>query len=810
MWYEERRIPQADLTWHRWHRVRIRVLPLVACLGLLALLASAAGLARGAASGTVVGATVLTSTSIDVSGCSGAATTFGIVPSATTVVTGADCAIGFGSSNAVAQLRTRQLDTLGDAMERTTNQSELVQSALVWNDADPLPDGSKLFLAGTPAFNTEKAPIAASTDGGVTWTIGDVGVTGRATAISAGSSSRLWAGGTFGIRRSVDGGSSWNSQATVAGFNSANQVVAIDDNVVWANGNNRIIRTANGGASWSTTLTIVSPLNLAAFDALDATHAVAGGFDAYTGATMLWLTSDGGATWTDVSGALPASVAISDLEWTSTNVLWVKANSGTWRSIDGAASFVQRRGGDNAQRFDARSDTDVIVADSNGNVAYTSDGGATWTARSLTQTGVSHIGTIEWHAPGDILAAGQSEMTTRSSDGGSTWGVVNAGKPFWQAVARGSGSGNDAWIVGRFGRAAHTLDAGATWDWIGTIPGMGSANDVVVADELVVVVGAGGLISTTSDGGATWVARTSGTTQSFNAVTTADGDVIIAAATAGVLRRSTDGGVTWSAVTSGTASSIGDISTGDDQTFVGTISGAAVVVSTDRGVTWTTRATGASFGLTGVSVASDHSIWVTTTRAQPSNAEVWRSIDDGVTWTRLTDPIGGGFFRVPTALSKDVAWVLSEVWIFRTTDGGATWTQISTTRPQNHVIRLVALDQNRAVGVGTSNVVMRVVPTNSLPDVNGTTNTLGTGSTAFGACLRSGASLTPTWTDAGGTCSSAVNANWNDIPISWDQIATTTGTGINSTANLRWGMRTGPAQPPGAYIAQVEFGVIAP
>lgn len=798
--------------------MRIRRVPLVACLGLLALFAGAlmfaGGLASGAASSTVVGANVLTSTSIDVSGCGGAATAFGVVPSATTVVTGADCAIGFGSSNAVAQLRTRQLDTLGDAMERTTNQSELVQSAIVWNSIARTPSSAKLFLVGTPAFTTQNAPVAVSTDLGATWTTSTLGVVGNAVDASAGSESRIWVGGTFGIRRSNDGGATWSAQTVPAGATNVGGVDAIDDNVAWALGGSKMIRTLDGGTTWNSVYTFVSPQSPMGLDALDANRAIAVGVEAPTTTGVVKITTDGGATWTDIASnpGLPAQSWYMDAAWTSPNVLWLKSSFGTWRSTDTGATWTQVRGPDSSSRIDARSDTEAAIAETYGGMAVTTDGGATWTTRTSAQTGMSQLARSSFATASVIVAAGQSEQVVRSADTGSTWTAIDPGKPLWESAARGTASGNDVWIVGRAGRAGHTFDAGASWAWLGTIPGMSTGEDVVVNDTIVTAVGSGGVIRTTSDGGATWQAPASGTTQTFNSVASATGDVILAVGGGGVIRRSIDHGASWTTVPSGTGASLVEVSTSDDQVFaIVRSSSKSVLVSTDRGLTWTDRpVTGAGFNLTGVSIAADGSMWVSTGRTQPALAEMWKSVDNGVTWTRLADPAGGGSLWAPNAQSSNVAWVLSEVWIYRTTDGGATWTQISSTRPQNQLVRLLALDQNRAVGVGPSNVVMRVVPTNSLPDVNGTTNTLGSGSTAFGACLRSGVSLTPTWTDAGGTCSSAVTAHWNDIPISWDPIASTTGTGVSATANLRWGMRTGPAQPPGAYIAQVEFGVIAP
>jgi uncharacterized delta-60 repeat protein len=79
-----------------------------------------------ASAGSTVGATVLSSTSVDPAGCLGGtpnATSFGTVPVLTSIVTSNDCAVQFGSSNNTATLRIRQNDQRGVAMSQPSNGS---------------------------------------------------------------------------------------------------------------------------------------------------------------------------------------------------------------------------------------------------------------------------------------------------------------------------------------------------------------------------------------------------------------------------------------------------------------------------------------------------------------------------------------------------------------------------------------------------------------------------------------------------------------------------------------------------------------
>jgi uncharacterized delta-60 repeat protein len=87
----------------------------------VALLAASARCtpARGASSSTIVGATVPSATSLDVAGCPPGVigtTHFGVVTPGSSVVTGADCVVQFGSSNDSSQLRVVQADRSGAGM----------------------------------------------------------------------------------------------------------------------------------------------------------------------------------------------------------------------------------------------------------------------------------------------------------------------------------------------------------------------------------------------------------------------------------------------------------------------------------------------------------------------------------------------------------------------------------------------------------------------------------------------------------------------------------------------------------------------
>jgi uncharacterized delta-60 repeat protein len=95
-----------------------RVLLVASMIAIAAGTASSSPV-RAASASSVVGATVLSSTDLQTTLCRPATagrTSFGAVPTSTSIVTTNDCRVSFGSSNSIARLRVRQADQTGVAL----------------------------------------------------------------------------------------------------------------------------------------------------------------------------------------------------------------------------------------------------------------------------------------------------------------------------------------------------------------------------------------------------------------------------------------------------------------------------------------------------------------------------------------------------------------------------------------------------------------------------------------------------------------------------------------------------------------------
>lgn len=180
-----------------------------------------------------------------------------------------------------------------------------------------------------------------------------------------------------------------------------------------------------------------------------------------------------------------------------------------------------------------------------------------------------------------------------SSDGGATW-VARTSLTSGTWVSLSYDVLNNLWIALRINGLQPSVSSnnGTSWTMIATMPTSASK---IVADAngvwLASPQNTSTSISRSTDNGVTWTAVTTGTTAIHGAIATDDKGVWCVA-TGSTIRRSADGGLTW--VTQFTASSTQN-AISNDRNGVWLISGLTsnsnTYKSVDNGLTWTLLAT---------------------------------------------------------------------------------------------------------------------------------------------------------------------------------------------------------------------------
>lgn len=308
-------------------------------------------------------------------------------------------------------------------------------------------------------------------------------------------------------RRTTDGGATWQSGTMPAG-SWVYDVDFIDSNNGWGVGDS-VVHTTDGGLTWGTVnLPNQRYLPLWTVDFIDSTHGLAGG-DVLNFDTYIIGTSDAGATWTDWSNGTNAETL--DLSAVDSSHVWA------------------------SHAF--------------GKVSRTSDGGAHWETRKLSDPyAVMH--SIDM---ADLLngwTVGQNEEYARiyhTTNGGASW--QRQFDDFdTRLFAVDAISAQTAFAVGGFGNtrvAERTTDGGITWQMMNIPTNDAFFQDVYFVNSTTGWITGNTSIAKTTDGGNTWAAQTTPFNYGFPGIHFSDPMNGWAGGWYGILLRTTNGGATW-------------------------------------------------------------------------------------------------------------------------------------------------------------------------------------------------------------------------------------------------------------------------
>ncbi len=416
-------------------------------------------------------------------------------------------------------------------------------------------------------------------------------------------------------------------------------------------------------------------------------------------------TTDGGVNWTSVA---PGAARLDAVHFVSGSVGWV-AGDGIWRTTDAGQAWTRT----STASVHALAFPDALsgwAAATDGRVLRTSDGGQTWT-QAVQFAGAPALDDVHALAGGLVWACGSGGALFASADSGANWTAVATGTTAdltavhftsatrgwiaagaqirattdggttWSVQANPSGeviedlfflTDQRGWACGRAGARLSTTDGGANWS-----PAGGAAIDLAAlefADFLRgYAVGAAGTVVRTEDGGANWTTVAGGSPVAVPVVrglSAVDADRAWATTTSDAILRTTDGGDTWTPVPVGVnfqwrdvhfVDALNGYACGEKQAFF-----PAIAWTHDGGLSWNSVYYSMMVDFNAVVALSPTTALVT------GSTFVWRTTNGGASWPSVT-PLPYGTYHGMDFVDANTGWIAGSQ-IFRTDNGGATWT----------------------------------------------------------------------------------------------------------------------------------------
>ena len=505
----------------------------------------------------------------------------------------------------------------------------------------------------------------------------------------------LYAGGST-VFRSVDGGATWRHAgrglppATPFDF-APPYTLAVSGGVVYA-GSTEIWRSVDGGASWQRTAQPSGvPSWARSISALVADPRQPGRVWA-AGSWSIWLTDDGGAHWTEKKSG------ISTLTYLSVGALaldpqdgrlWAATRFGVFTATGDAQRWTKAseglKGGAVAA-LAADPTSDVVLAGNFGGL-WRREGNGPW-VRRLPQVAYEIVfrGSRAYAAVRDEV--GFVSQVLHSEDQGRTWTASTQQPDRFVLALAGSSAGVHAGTRTSDGAGGiyRSLDDGVTWQ--PSRSGLTNLYTEVVAtvpDDGGLLFAAGdSQLSRSRDEGETWEVLHRPNSEPIAALVVEPGDpdvLYVAARFSASVFRSEDGGDSW--VPTASLPHVTVLRTDRrGPRSLWALSGEALHHTTNGGGSWqrVTLPTGRYLFFRDLQVdpGAPATLWLAGSDSRAGAPRLFRSTDGGQTWTRRdTGLLGTSVASVALdAKTPGAVYAGTDAGLFRSTDAGQTWTRL--------------------------------------------------------------------------------------------------------------------------------------
>lgn len=414
----------------------------------------------------------------------------------------------------------------------------------------------------------------------------------------------------------------------------------------------------------------------------------------------LYKTTNGGALWTSISGILTETLEIKGLGISHQNgsLLYAGTSAGCYRSLDGGGSWERESSSLDIRSLAVSPENDqTVFAGTSAGVYKSEDAGLSWIQTLALPT----VNVLKF-APGQpekLYALGY--QLGISADSGETWSTSSSwGETYPHDLAIDPGNALCLYVLNTYG-LYKTTDGGIRWDKLTNYLAWSIAVNPADSSELYL-----GYLSSdpenffcntqrSSDGGQSWPLFALDRFRMLFDPT--NPDVIYAVAWKKGIFKSTDGGLTWVFSSSGIgklpAGPLLAVAPAESSSYNRTQSTAAAVYvgcprgvlkSTDGAVSWQEGSTGVGNnnikGVDAGNAGGNDLLAGTETFVEGmgfSPGGVFRSDDGGATWTGLNENLSSKdvrrVIRVPSAPTETL-YAATAGGVFVSADGGANWT----------------------------------------------------------------------------------------------------------------------------------------
>lgn len=382
--------------------------------------------------------------------------------------------------------------------------------------------------------------------------------------------------------------------------------------------------------------------------------------------------TDYGETWQPVNTGLPENISANELKESGGVVYASLSEFGLYKSEDMGDNWSSINSGIeeiNIYKIGINNN-EIYAGNVNGGVFYSSDGGTSWVDKG-NELATLQVQSFTFHND-EIYAAVYDKLYKSSNKGDS-----------WQEVTINNLNANGIQAIGSFNNTIYlttapdlliSSDNGSTWDKVNPFDFNYIRNMHSTGDSVYMVNNAGTILITTNNG-VGWssiVYPGSFTSVGWDVLIT-QGKLFISSLLGG-LYSSSDNGITWSTSFKGVASlTINSLITHKSYIFASTQS-QGLFRSNDSGTVWES----ANAGITN---ATDlKKILAVDTLLFTANNKLYKSNDDGITWSMIYDPSDPNTYIQTFDFDNGLmAMGVNGIGIYVSEDTAQTWTLTSTT-----------------------------------------------------------------------------------------------------------------------------------